>query len=92
MINPSSADLCDQEDQIDKYNIDESELIRQVEIKIDKALAWPEVLKEPCIDNRRRMRSLKKKRIKKEYIRYPENTDIKLATVNFKKWGKHIIY
>ena len=93
LINPTSADLCDQEDMLDKYNIDDIDLLRNSEISIDSQLIFPKVRKDvQLLRGKRRMRALKKKYIKKEYIPEPRNTNIKLAKINFKKQGRKIIY
>ena len=81
-INPTTADLIDQEDLLDAgYN--EIDILMQSEIIEDNGLKFPKDVKweNRLIPQKRRIKRNKHKNL---YIPEPTNTNIKLARIKFK--------
>jgi len=81
-INPSSDDLCRQEDLLD-MGLDEVDIVRGSAIELDSSINFPRVIREnlPC-NYKRRIKPIMKKTI--NYVPEPTKTNIKLARIKFK--------
>ena len=84
-INPTSSDLCYQEDLLD-MGLDEVDALLQADITIDNTLKFPSNVlhEEKIVNHRRRIKPVKNKLIKASYIPEPTKTNIKLARIKFK--------
>jgi len=84
-INPSSGDLCDQEDLLDA-GLTEVDILLQSNITVDSSLKFPEkaIFEPRFVNNKRRIKPIKNKIIKTKYIPEPIYTNIKLARIKFK--------